>query len=137
MNRQGRLWGGKFTDEFLLWVPPRFACWFRWLSRQSLPSSRRRSPRKKRCRGWCSWTRERRGRSCCESCWRNRPPPSSRPGQPAADRKQHLSAISPIFYSLFLQVTRFNSAVLEQQTLILWGDKDQVFPIDLGYRLQR
>jgi hypothetical protein len=36
-----------------------------------------------------------------------------------------------------LQVTRFSSAVFDQQTLVLWGDKDQVFPVDLGYRLQR
>ncbi|KAF0891343.1 hypothetical protein E2562_009503 [Oryza meyeriana var. granulata] len=27
--------------------------------------------------------------------------------------------------------------VLTQKTLILWGDKDQVFPLDLGHRLQR
>lgn len=27
--------------------------------------------------------------------------------------------------------------VLTQRTLVLWGDKDQVFPLDLGYRLQR
>lgn len=27
--------------------------------------------------------------------------------------------------------------VLPQKTLVLWGDKDQVFPIDLGYRLHR
>ncbi|KAL6867738.1 hypothetical protein ACP4OV_015762 [Aristida adscensionis] len=27
--------------------------------------------------------------------------------------------------------------VLTQETLILWGDKDRVFPIDLAYRLQR
>uniref|UniRef100_A0ACD5TVA7 Uncharacterized protein n=1 Tax=Avena sativa TaxID=4498 RepID=A0ACD5TVA7_AVESA len=27
--------------------------------------------------------------------------------------------------------------VLTQKTLVLWGDKDQVFPLDLGYRLQR
>ncbi|KAL5217835.1 hypothetical protein ABZP36_018519 [Zizania latifolia] len=27
--------------------------------------------------------------------------------------------------------------VLTQKTLILWGDKDQVFPLDLGQRLQR
>ncbi|KAK1667102.1 hypothetical protein QYE76_055261 [Lolium multiflorum] len=26
---------------------------------------------------------------------------------------------------------------LNQKTLLLWGDKDQVFPVDLGYRLQR
>uniref|UniRef100_A0ACD5WGL8 Uncharacterized protein n=1 Tax=Avena sativa TaxID=4498 RepID=A0ACD5WGL8_AVESA len=27
--------------------------------------------------------------------------------------------------------------VLTQKTLVIWGDKDQVFPLDLGYRLQR
>uniref|UniRef100_A0ACD5WUS3 Uncharacterized protein n=1 Tax=Avena sativa TaxID=4498 RepID=A0ACD5WUS3_AVESA len=27
--------------------------------------------------------------------------------------------------------------VLTQKTLVLWGDKDQVFPVDLGYGLQR
>ncbi|OEL16436.1 hypothetical protein BAE44_0022547 [Dichanthelium oligosanthes] len=27
--------------------------------------------------------------------------------------------------------------VLTQETLIIWGDKDRVFPVDLGYRLQR
>ncbi|CAM0871576.1 unnamed protein product [Alopecurus aequalis] len=27
--------------------------------------------------------------------------------------------------------------VLTQQTLVLWGDKDKVFPVDLGYNLQR
>lgn len=27
--------------------------------------------------------------------------------------------------------------VLTQRTLVLWGDRDQVFPVDLGYRLQR
>ncbi|XP_051226014.2 uncharacterized protein [Lolium perenne] len=26
---------------------------------------------------------------------------------------------------------------LNQKTLLIWGDKDQVFPVDLGYRLQR
>uniref|UniRef100_A0A0A9DGX1 AB hydrolase-1 domain-containing protein n=1 Tax=Arundo donax TaxID=35708 RepID=A0A0A9DGX1_ARUDO len=27
--------------------------------------------------------------------------------------------------------------VLTQETLIIWGDKDQVFPVELGHRLQR
>lgn len=27
--------------------------------------------------------------------------------------------------------------VLTQETLIIWGDKDQVFPVDLGHRLHR
>jgi pimeloyl-ACP methyl ester carboxylesterase len=34
-------------------------------------------------------------------------------------------------------ITRFISALLDQKTLLLWGDKDQVFPVHLGYRLQR
>lgn len=51
--------------------------------------------------------------------------------------KEHVEEKKELIHALCKDRKLSEIPKIPQPTMIIWGDKDQVFPLELGYRLKR